>query len=351
MLLRSRIVLPISHPAIEDGAVCLAGDRIVSVGRWADLRATGGGEVIDLGETVLLPGFINAHCHLDYTDMAGQIPPPRSFSDWIKAIVAFKAEWSYTEFAQSWLHGAVMLLRTGATTVLDVEAVPELIPEMWKETPLRVISFREMIALKRRPDMAGWVDLAAREWAELPGGRERGGLSPHAPYSTTSDLLQCAAKAARQRNLPLTTHVAESQEEFDMFVHRRGPLYSWLQSQRDMSDCGQVSPVQHLERCGYLSENMLAAHANYMGSDDIALLARRKVSIVHCPRSHAYFGHRAFPFSEAAAAGINLCLGTDSLVTVFKPGKELPQLNLFAEMQVLAANNPTVAPAAIVRVA
>ena len=136
-----------------------------------------------------------------------------------------------------------------------------------------------------------------------------------------------------------------------MFVHRRGPLYSWLQSQRDMSDCGQVSPVQHLERCGYLSENMLAAHANYMESDDIALLARRKVSIVHCPRSHAYFGHRAFPFSEAAAAGINLCLGTDSLVTVFKPGKELPQLNLFAEMQALAANNPTVAPAAIVRMA
>ncbi len=73
-------------------------------GRFADLSQSES-EVVDLGDGILLPGLINAHCHLDYTDMAGKLFPARNFSDWIKAIVALKAEWSYTEFADSWLQG------------------------------------------------------------------------------------------------------------------------------------------------------------------------------------------------------------------------------------------------------
>ena len=90
MILRARIVLPVVQPPIENGAVALAGNRVAAVGRWADLAPAGHGDVLDLGETILLPGLINAHCHLDYTDLAGHIPPPRSFTDWIKAIVALK---------------------------------------------------------------------------------------------------------------------------------------------------------------------------------------------------------------------------------------------------------------------
>ena len=76
MLLRARTVLPISAPPIEDGAVLLHGERILKVGRWEDLRCESGAEITDLGDTVLLPGLINAHCHLDYTDMAGLVKVP-----------------------------------------------------------------------------------------------------------------------------------------------------------------------------------------------------------------------------------------------------------------------------------
>src|SRR5262249_11817409 len=148
------IVLPVSRPPIENGAVSIAGERILWVGRWSDLPASDRQQVCDLGETILLPGLINAHCHLDYTDMAGQLAPPKTFSDWIKALVALKSEWSYADFARSWLHGAKMLLRTGTTTVADVEAVPELLPEIWSATPLRVISFRELIGLKTQAESA-----------------------------------------------------------------------------------------------------------------------------------------------------------------------------------------------------
>src|SRR5438105_15477638 len=116
MLLRSRLVLPISRPPIADGAVLVAGERIACVGRWRDLSGDFSGQVHDFGDSVLLPGLVNAHCHLDYTNMAGQFSPPKLFTDWIKLITTTKSQWSYSDFAESWLVGANMLLRTGTTT-------------------------------------------------------------------------------------------------------------------------------------------------------------------------------------------------------------------------------------------
>ena len=152
MILRARAVLPICTPPIEDGVVKLRGKQIISMGRWSDLPASERAEVTDLGESVLLPGLVNAHCHLDYTSMAGKLLPPRRFSNWVQSLVSLKATWTEQDFSTSWLSGAEMLLRTGTTTVLDVEAVPSLIPWIWKETPLRVISFRELISLKDSPE-------------------------------------------------------------------------------------------------------------------------------------------------------------------------------------------------------
>ena len=345
------MVLPVSRPAIEDGAVLIAGHRIESIGRWAELKASARKPLNDLGEVIVLPGLVNSHCHLDYTDMAGRIPPPKVFSEWIKAIVALKAQWSYSDFALSWVHGAKMLLTTGTTTVGDVEAVPELLPQVWESTPLRVHSFREMISLKNRPLPAALLDAAQQEWDALSPGQDRLGLSPHAPYTTTSELLRLAARLSSARGWRLTTHVAESEPEFDMFTERRGPLFEWLQNQRDMSDCGQGSPVQHLERAGYLSERLLAVHANYLAPGDAALLAKRQVSVVHCPSSHAYFGHRPFPYGELAEAGVNLCLGTDSLASGLKTRRRPPELSMTREMRCLSEDRPGLSPATILRMA
>jgi cytosine/adenosine deaminase-related metal-dependent hydrolase len=92
-------------------------------------------------------------------------------------------------------------------------------------------------------------------------------------------------------------------------------------------------------------------HVNYLAPRDVALLAKRKVSIVHCPRSHAYFKHRAFPLAELAAAGINICLGTDSLASLHLPRKQKPELSVFDEMRELAATNPALEPETILRMA
>ncbi|MBI3853071.1 MAG: amidohydrolase family protein [Verrucomicrobia bacterium] len=351
-ILRARIILPVARPLIENGAVCISDNRITAVGRWSDFSPPARVQVVDLGEMILLPGLVNAHCHLDYTDMAGQFRPSKSFTDWIKLITTSKAGWSYADFAQSWLHGAQMLIRTGTTTVADIEAVPELLPDVWNATPLRVFSFLEMTGIKSRRLPRAILQEAANKITSLAAERGRVGLSPHAPYSTVPELMWHCADVARKRNWRLTTHVAESATEFEMFMHARGEMFDWLRrNQRDMSDCGGVSPVQHLERNGLLAENLLAVHANYLDQEDATLLAERQVSVVHCPRSHDFFEHQTFPRPELAAARVNLCLGTDSLATVRKRRGQSLELNLFEEMRAFSARALDQSPESVLRIA
>ncbi|HEY5912235.1 MAG TPA: amidohydrolase family protein [Verrucomicrobiae bacterium] len=352
MILRAQVVLPITGPPIRDGVVRVTGRRIRGVTRWRELPAAQKRRAVDLGDAILLPGLVNVHCHLDYTHMAGQIPPPKLFTDWLKVMVATKAGWSLEDYAASWEEGAQMLLRSGTTTVADVEAVPELLPRLWHTTALRVISFLEMITIgnRRSPPVVLRDTLAKAR--SLEGGRDRVALSPHAPYTALPELLRLSARVAQKHSMLLMTHVGESATEYAMFMEGAGEMYDWLaRSGRDMSDCGGRSPVQHLSRSGMLRPNLIAAHVNYLAKGDAGLLGRGGVSVVHCPRSHFYFQHAAFPLRRLVRAGVNVCLGTDSLATVYRKRQEKVELDMFAEMRALSAREPGLSARSIVELA
>ena len=352
MILRARTILPIAAPPIEDGAVFIVGNQIRAVSPWRDMRQHLNEKVLDLGDVILLPGLVNAHCHLDYTGMAGQLPSPKTFTDWIAAITAAKTGWSYSDYAFSWLRGAHQLLRSGTTTVADIEVMPDLLPEVWDATPLRMFSFLEMTGIKSRRAPKDILREAVAQIETLPHARHRALLSPHAPYSTLPDLLRLTGKISLKKNWRVAIHVAESVQEFEMFQHARGAMHDWLKrNERDNSDCGLGSPVAHLARHQLLGENVLAIHVNCLARGDATLLAKNKTHVVHCPRSHDYFKHPPFPRQRLAAAGVNLCLGTDSLATTRKTGRQLPELNLFAEMQMLAEKDKSLSPVEILKMA
>lgn len=341
MIIRSRVILPISRAPIEDGAVIIKENHVAAVGRWRDLYKNCSEPLVDLGDAVLLPGLVNTHCHLDYTEMAGWLPPS-SFPDWVKGIMAYKASWSYTDYADSWIRGAKMLLQTGTTTVADIEAVPELLPEVWTATPLRVHSFLELTCVKNHAHSEQILREAVESIYRLKPRRGVISLSPHALYSTSPRFLQEVGAACRKERWRMTMHVAESPEEFDMYHEGAGSLYEWLKRQRDMSDCGQGTPVAQIERCGLLNENFLAVHANYLKPEDISLFAQYGVNVVHCPRSHRFFGYKAFPYQKLVEAGVKVSLGTDSLASVGRTRGLKPELSLFAEMEQFMSANPGV---------
>ncbi|MEY2545501.1 MAG: aminodeoxyfutalosine deaminase, partial [Verrucomicrobiota bacterium] len=273
MIFRARAVVTMDGAPIENGAVATDGDRIVDVGAFDEVRARNSGEVVDLGERALLPGLINAHCHLDYTRLRGGIPRPRSFTDWIRAINAEKAKLSSDDYVASINEGFAEAKRFGTTTLLNLTAFPELIARI--EPPIRTLWFPELIDVRGEVD----VDLAAKF----------DGLAPHALFTASAKLFQLRVQLR-------TTHLAESAEEMEMFRDARGGLYEFLHSiGRDMSDCGRTTPLREfLGRVGDASlPQWIAAHLNELTADDFERLTRStsKFHIVHCPRSHEYFGH------------------------------------------------------------
>src|SRR5260221_1618809 len=253
MILRARTILPVSQQPVENGAIVISGNKILAVGAWNNISRNSSlvtcHQTIDLGEVILLPGLVNAHCHLDYTGMAGELPQPKTFTDWIPLITAAKTAWSYSEYAHSWLHGAHQLLKTGTTTVADIEALPDLLPEVWDATRLRVFSLSEMTGIRAKRDPKEILREVVEKIDSLAHARCSASISPHAPYSTLPELLRLSAGLARKKKWRITTHIAESAEEFEMFVHARGKMFDWLKrNERDNSDCGHGSPVKHFAR-------------------------------------------------------------------------------------------------------
>src|SRR5213079_2662964 len=174
MIIRAGTVVTMDGPPIENGAVAVSGGRITNVGKFSDISATNSGEqIVDLGEQALLPGLINAHCHLDYTCLRGKIPPPESFTDWIRAINAEKAKLTPKEYLTSINDGFAEAKRFGTTTVANLTAFPELISQI--RAPIRTWWFAELIDV--RSDRANeFVDLAIKSLKSA----EDWGLAPHA---------------------------------------------------------------------------------------------------------------------------------------------------------------------------
>src|SRR5207248_11472586 len=131
MIIRSRIVATMDGPPIENGVVAISGSRIIDVGNFPEVSARHSGqEIVDLGEQALLPGFINAHCHLDYTCLRGKIPPQQSFADWIRAINAEKAKVTKEDYLASNAEAFADAKRLGTKTIASLNALQELIPRI-----------------------------------------------------------------------------------------------------------------------------------------------------------------------------------------------------------------------------
>ncbi len=315
MLYLADSVLPISSPPINRGAVRVEGSEITAVGPAVELRPQPGEPVIDLGASTLLPGLINAHCHLDFTRFKGVIAPRQSFTEWIKTINALRRSFTTRDYIDAIAEGFEMLAQGGVTTVANIEAFPELLPHL-PVPPLRTWWFLELIDVRSRINEDETLLGALSFFESHPEWLGGFGLSPHAPYTASVALYRLARTCGEKYGMLSTTHIAESVEEHEMFSHARGPLHDFLAGLgRDNSDCGQGSALSHLVDHGVIGSNCIIAHLNYLHDYDYELVANSGASVVHCPKCHAYFGHAPFPMKALRECGVNVCLGTDSLAS------------------------------------
>ena len=353
MIIRAGIVITMDGPPIENGAVAISGNQIIDVGTFPKVSARHRGKkIVDLGEKALLPGFINAHCHLDYTCLRGKIPPRKTFTDWIRAINAEKAKLSREDYLASINEGFAEAKRFGTTTIANLTAFPELISQI--QAPVRTWWFAELIDVRLPERASEIIDLAIESLRSAPNW----GLAPHAPFTASRDLYWRCEEIARREKILLTTHLAESREEMSMFRDASGPLHEFMREiARDLSDCGDQTPLGRFleavrgsstpkafearndKKANGDGQEWIVAHLNELEESDFDLLEEltSKFHVVHSPRSHNYFGHSPFPFKKLRVLGFNICLGTDSLASN-------ESLSLFAEMRTFQRNEPGISP-------
>lgn len=342
--LKARYIFPVAAEPLPDGIVTIESGRIVAVGQ----SAAQGAPVIELEEELgiangvaILPGLVNAHTHLEFSDLEKPLGQPgMPFVDWIRTVIAHRAAnadpQQLLEKKQAAIaDGLSEALQSGTTLLGEIATTPFPL-EPFQSSPLQGVAFLECLGLDpiRIQSSLQQVDsLLNSSWSSLDGWKP--GLSPHAPYSTHWDLFARLCLRSNETGVPVATHLAESREEVEFLKTGRGPFRDLLhdlgiwrpelnQATRPFSD--------YLRRLA-VAETSLLVHGNYLGRGEIQLLARTRlrsrVSVVYCPRTHAYFGHDPYPLAEMLHANVNVALGTDSRASN-------PDLNLLEEMREVA---------------
>jgi len=331
---RCRWLITMDGEPLENAAFVVEKNRFVEVGPAPEVLQRYPGDVVDLGECIVLPGLINAHCHLDYSSLRGSILPSRNFPQWISRINALKRSLSDEDYLVAMEMGFFELRRFGVTSVFNIVATPQVLPRL-APPRIRTWFFLELIDIRPRPWLddpafGSWLFFEPHNWL---GGF---GLSPHAPYTASPELYSAAVAAAHDFKMPFTTHVSESTTEYEMFAAGKGELFDFLSKMgRPMTDCGRLSPFRSLALSGLLPKDALLVHMNEVDEADLEVLGQdewRSLSIVHCPKSARFLHHRPFPLQALKQRGLNICLGTDSLASN-------DSLNLFAEMRMAARNH------------
>ncbi|NBZ95889.1 MAG: hypothetical protein EBR40_05605 [Proteobacteria bacterium] len=339
-LYRARHLVTMAGPSIEDGGIAVRDGEILATGPWEQIRREHpGASSQDLGEMILMPGLINAHCHLDYTMMRGAMFERGSFTEWIKKLNSIRRSLDQKDYLDAIALGLSELKRWGCTTVFNIESFPEVIPFL-PESPIRVWWFLEIMDIRSRLEsfeaLAGAIGFLERAGTENGGF----GISPHAPYTVSKDLFELSSTFAGRHHLPLCTHLAESAEEMEMFREGGGVMHEFLASLgRSMEDCSGRTPVEVVIGGGLVPEGSLLVHMNELTEEDKALLTSHpsRHPVIHCPRTHAFFGRKAFDLEFFQSSGIPVLLGTDSLASN-------RDLDMFSEMRAMQVAFPGLDP-------
>ena len=331
VLHRARLVVPITQPAIEDGAVVVADGVILDVGPFQQLRRQWlEAPARDHGETVLLPALVNGHAHLDLSGLAGQVQAQGSMAEWIRSLLMARERLSQSQLEQARLESLAFLHASGTGIIGDIDSSASFTGED-SEGTLVVRTFVELFGLQAESLEAAMDRLPQLARRTLENGQENVSLAVHAPYTTSASLLREAKDWTSERAKVVSVHAAESEEEI-LFLHTgKGPLRDLLE-ERGMEPgrwqppgCGAVT---YLDRLGFLDSLSLCVHVVQVSEEEIQLLQRSQAGVCLCPRSNLFIGNGLPPVRQFLDAGVSCAIGTDSLASN-------ADLNLFEEMVVL----------------
>jgi aminodeoxyfutalosine deaminase len=314
--LRARWLLPIAAEPIENGWMRIERGRIAAIG-----RRDPPGPVDDLGDAIILPGLVNAHTHLEFSDRPAPLDPAGGLPAWIERVVALRrsrpAEGSH---AAERVHHAIRagLAESAAAGVTAVGEIATAAPRAAYAQPgTRVRVYREGLGLSAAALIAT-PRAVVRDLDRLGGAGMAAGISPHAPYSVAAPLGRTLIEVAVARSLPVAMHLAESREEAELVASGSGRFRAVLES---LGAWQPDRPPRLLAAADWITllaraPRGIVVHGTYLPDDQAALARlsrhRDRLAVVICPRTTKALSGGLPPLAALRAAGVRVALGTDS---------------------------------------
>ena len=334
-LIRAAAVCDAGGINARPGCVCVSGGRIVAAGSvdFVRSRCGSGHRVLELPDALILPAMVNAHAHLELSGI-GPRPYPGCFTGWLKGVIR-DAPKTVDEASRAVARGIGLSRGAGVLYVGDVTRWPECgrvrlgggSGSSGCSRGLPGVAYVECFGIG--VEEGGAVDRLGQTVASMADtdneSPEQGGvgwgLQPHAPYSAGLGLYDAAGELARAHGLRLSTHLAETTEEVRFVRDAEGPFVDLL---KDLDKWDGSIRATGLHPIDWLSDRLagggwVVAHCNYVDDVHVEVLRATRTSVAYCPVASDYFGHHRpdegvrHRYRDMLDAGVNVCLGTDSL--------------------------------------
>ena len=357
LVLQPDWLVPIESPAIRDGYLVASAGTIEYLGvelpeRFIALPR------IRLEKTAILPGWINSHCHLEFSDLTAPIPAGDSFDSWLSRVVQQRTAISSQSAEQrleqrrhairqglieSWKHG-VRWIVDNVTAPWDPAWISTLQSEIRSElshlaasalVPYDLISVQpcfELIDVREER----WQQTSTFAFEQISAPKLQSvylsGLAPHAPYTASTHVTRCAADWSCQHRGLVSMHLAESREELQWLEHRTGSLGAWMETKINEHHRSNIGTIdEHLKLLASAWRSLIV-HGNFLATHQIDWLIEHcsRMAVVYCPRTHAWFHHPPYPLNDLKSRGIPVLLGTDSRASN-------PDLNIWEEVKKIAS--------------
>ncbi len=313
------------------GAVAIQGDTIEAVGPADDLLAAfEAQEVVDCTGKVVIPGLINAHTHVPMTLLRGLNDDLR-LDVWLGYLMPLEREFVTPAFVELGTEVACAeMIRSGVTTFADMYYFEDRIAETTARIGMRALLGQTILTFPA-PDAESYEDglVLCRRFIERWNGHPliQPAVSPHAWYTATPELLRACADLARAFDVPLHTHISETQLEVENCRQEHDmPVVPWN--------------AEH----GILKTKLLAAHCVHLDRGEMYDLRKAGAGIAHCPTSNLKLSSGIAQVGQMMEMGLNVGVGTDG------PASN-NDLDMFEETRLAAllaktaSNDPTVLPA------
>jgi 5-methylthioadenosine/S-adenosylhomocysteine deaminase len=284
---------------IQDAGIAVTGGRIVAVGSSTDIiRVYTAAKRVDASGKLIIPGLINGHTHIPMTLFRG-LADDLDLQDWLtKYIFPAEAKNVTEEFVRAGTRlGLAEMIRGGTTTYCDMYYFEDAIADETVKAGVRAVLGETVIDFpvadnKTNAEAMAYVEKFVKKWQGndlvVPA------VAPHAPYTVSEEHLKSIRAFSDRTGAPIVTHISETKREVDDSLKAKG-----------------ASPVDYLERIGFLNNRVIAAHMVWPGDGEIAILKRAGVGVIHNPQSNMKLASGVAPVPKMMAAGLKVGLGTD----------------------------------------